>query len=43
VLRNTDVVLRLLDEGGLSGTFFVLTWNAERYPEIVRRIASAGQ
>jgi polysaccharide deacetylase family protein (PEP-CTERM system associated) len=40
--RNTDVVLRLLDEAGCRGTFFVLTWNAERHPEIVRRIATAG-
>ncbi len=42
IARNTDVVLRLLDEGGCRGTFFVLTWNAERHPEIVRRIAAAG-
>jgi polysaccharide deacetylase family protein (PEP-CTERM system associated) len=42
VARNTDVVLRLLDEAGARGTFFVLTWNAERYPDIVRRIAAAG-
>jgi polysaccharide deacetylase family protein (PEP-CTERM system associated) len=42
VARNTDGVLRLLDEAGCRGTFFVLTWNAERYPEIVRRIAAAG-
>lgn len=40
--RNTDAVLRLLDEAGCRGTFFVLTWNAERHPEIVRRIAAAG-
>lgn len=43
VAGNTDRVLRLLDEaGGVKGTFFVLTWNAERHPEIVRRIAAAG-
>ena len=40
--RNTDRVLNLLDEGGCKGTFFVLTWNAERQPEVVRRIAAAG-
>ena len=28
--------LRLLDEAGVKGTFFVLTWNAERHPEVVR-------
>ena len=42
VARNTDKVLALLDEAGVKGTFFVLTWNAERHPEIVRRIAAAG-
>ena len=42
VERNTDAVLRLLDDAGCKGTFFVLTWNAERHPEVVRRIAAAG-
>lgn len=43
VAANSDRVLRLLDDaGGVKGTFFVLTWNAERHPEIVRRIAAAG-
>jgi polysaccharide deacetylase family protein (PEP-CTERM system associated) len=42
VFRNTDRVLALLDEAGVKGTFFVLTWNAERHPEIVRRIAAQG-
>ncbi len=42
VARNTDAVLRLLAETGCHGTFFVLTWNAERHPDIVRRIADAG-
>jgi polysaccharide deacetylase family protein (PEP-CTERM system associated) len=40
--RNTDRVLALLDEVGVKGTFFVLAWNAERHPEVVRRIAAAG-
>ncbi len=40
--RNTDRVLALLDEAGVKGTFFVLAWNAERHPEVVRRIAAAG-
>ena len=26
----------------MHGTFFVLTWNAERHPDIVRRIVAAG-
>ena len=42
VERNTDRILALLDEVGVKGTFFVLTWNAERHPEIVQRIAAAG-
>src|SRR5499433_1235333 len=42
VARNTDRVLDVLADAGVKGTFFVLTWNAERQPEIVRRIAAAG-
>ena len=42
VERNTDAILGLLAEAGCHGTFFVLTWNAERHPAIVRRIAAAG-
>ena len=42
ILANTDRVLALLDEFGVKGTFFVLTWNAERHPEVVRRIGAAG-
>jgi polysaccharide deacetylase family protein (PEP-CTERM system associated) len=42
VARNTERVLALLAEAGVRGTFFVLTWNAERHPEVVRRIAAAG-
>jgi polysaccharide deacetylase family protein (PEP-CTERM system associated) len=42
VLRNTERVLALLDEADVKGTFFVLTWNAERFPEVVRRIAAGG-
>jgi polysaccharide deacetylase family protein (PEP-CTERM system associated) len=42
VLQNTERILTLLDEAHVKGTFFVLTWNAERHPEVVRRIAAAG-
>ena len=42
VTRNTEAVLSLLEEHGVKGTFFVLTWNAERHPEVVRRIHDAG-
>jgi polysaccharide deacetylase family protein (PEP-CTERM system associated) len=39
---NTDRILTLLAERGISGTFFVLGWIADRSPGLVRRIARAG-
>jgi polysaccharide deacetylase family protein (PEP-CTERM system associated) len=42
VERNTDRLLELMAETGISGTFFVLGWIAERHPSLVRRIAAAG-
>jgi polysaccharide deacetylase family protein (PEP-CTERM system associated) len=42
VERNTEVILNLLAERGIRGTFFVLGWCAERSPELVRRIAAQG-
>jgi len=40
--RNIDLILRLLDETSARATFFTLGWIAERYPEMVRRIAASG-
>ena len=42
VERNTDAVLALFAEAGVSATFFTLGWVAERYPALMRRIADAG-
>jgi polysaccharide deacetylase family protein (PEP-CTERM system associated) len=42
VERNTDVLLDLLATAETNATFFVLGWVAERYPQIVKKIASAG-
>jgi polysaccharide deacetylase family protein (PEP-CTERM system associated) len=42
VERNTGVILDLLAERNIRGTFFVLGWCAERSPGLIRRIASAG-
>jgi polysaccharide deacetylase family protein (PEP-CTERM system associated) len=42
VCRNTDRLLALFDDAGISATFFVLGWVADRFPELVRRIAAAG-
>lgn len=40
--RNMERVLALLDERGISATFFTLGWIAERYPALVRRIVASG-
>ena len=42
VERNTDAVLALFAEAGVSATFFTLGWVAHRYPALVRRIVAAG-
>lgn len=42
VCANTEKLLKIFDETGVRSTFFVLGWVAERHPQLVRRIASAG-
>jgi polysaccharide deacetylase family protein (PEP-CTERM system associated) len=42
VEANIDLILGLLDEAGTKATFFTLGWIAERYPDVVRRIADGG-
>lgn len=42
VSASTERLLALLGERGITGTFFVLGWVAERVPQLVRRIAAAG-
>ena len=42
VVANTRRLLSLFDEHNVRGTFFVLAWNAERFPELVREIDAAG-
>ena len=42
VEANTDRLLGLFEDAGISATFFVLGWVAERHPQIVRRIAARG-
>ncbi len=42
VESNTDAVLALYAEAGVSATFFTLGWVAERYPALMRRIVDAG-
>lgn len=40
--RNTERLLTMLEDAHARATFFVLGWNAERCPSLVRRIAQAG-
>lgn len=42
VVRNTRRILELLGQYDIRGTFFILTWNAERFPELVKEIDAAG-
>jgi polysaccharide deacetylase family protein (PEP-CTERM system associated) len=42
VERNVERILALLDEHDTEATFFTLGWIAERYPQLVRRIAGQG-
>ena len=42
VERNVERILALLDEHDTEATFFTLGWIAERYPQLVRRIAEQG-
>lgn len=42
VVASTHRILRLLEERQVRGTFFVLGWVAERFPELVRDIHRAG-
>lgn len=40
--QNVERILALLDDHGLTATFFCLGWVAREYPHIVRSIASRG-
>ncbi|MEO1480777.1 MAG: XrtA system polysaccharide deacetylase [Myxococcota bacterium] len=42
VVRNTRALLDLFDWYNRRGTFFILGWVAERFPELVREIAGRG-
>src|SRR4051794_24004690 len=42
VVSNTQTILDLLARHEVRGTFFVLGWIAERFPQLVRDIVSNG-
>ena len=40
--KNTDVVLETMNKYNRKGTFFILGWIADKYPEVVKKIHSEG-
>ncbi len=42
VTQPTTEIVDMLNERGDRGTFFILGWIAERFPDLVRKIASGG-
>lgn len=42
VERNTDRLLDIFGEAGVTATFFMLAWVAKRHPNLVRRIVAEG-
>ncbi len=40
--RNVSLILEIFERHAVRGTFFVLGWVAERFPKLVRDIATAG-
>ena len=42
VEKDTRVLMRLLDEAGVRGTFLTVGWIAERYPSLIERLVDAG-
>ena len=42
IIKNTHRLLNLLDRHDVKATFFILGWNAKRWPELIRLIAEQG-
>ena len=42
VVKDTEVLMRLLDETGTRGTFLTVGWVAQKYPSLIKRLADAG-
>lgn len=42
VVANTERLLALFERRGISATFFILAWVAERHPSLIRRIVAEG-
>jgi len=42
VERNTETILQILNEYQVKGTFFIIGWVAQRFPQLVRQIHEQG-
>jgi len=42
VVKDTEVIMRLLDERKAKATFLTVGWVAERYPDLIKRLSDAG-
>ena len=42
VEKDTEVLLALLDDARVKGTFLTLGWLAQKYPRLIRRIVNQG-
>ncbi|MFQ5901247.1 MAG: XrtA system polysaccharide deacetylase [Thermodesulfobacteriota bacterium] len=42
VVRNTERILTVLSQHNVKGTFFILGWIAENYPELIKEIDGKG-
>lgn len=42
VVKDTEAILKVLDEVGVKATFLVVGWIAERYPDLIKRLSDAG-
>ena len=42
VVANTHRLLEIFARHNVQGTFFILGWVAEQFPDLVREIAAAG-
>src|ERR1043165_4417151 len=42
VVKDTEALMRLLDETGARATFLTVGWVADKYPSLIKRLADAG-
>ena len=40
--RNMDIIHEILENYNLKATFFILSWMAEKYPDVVKKISDLG-